>query len=181
MSKPGAGSNRRKASSAFVAVRRLPAAVFALRYFRQGSSFRRCSHFVASVKFPITMAPVEKLATEAADASQGFVSRAQRFIEDNQKAILIGCGVAAAAGAGYYLYTQRGSGSSGPSSGSSGSAPASGSSKNKKKKKSKKSEKFLKGEGTDGPLLEEIKPKPAEKKVEEKVSDDPLDGKYTAC
>lgn len=122
------------------------------------------------------MAPVEKLATEATDASQGLVSRAQRFIEENQKAILIGCGVAAAAGAGYYLYTQRGSGSGGPSSGSSGSAPASGSSKNKKKKKSKKSGKFIDGEGADGPLLEEIKPKPTEEKAAAKVSDDPLDG-----
>lgn len=120
-------------------------------------------------------------ATEA--AADGIMVKAQRFFEENQKAILIGCGVAVAAGAGYYLYSTSGSKGSapGPSAGSSSSstaAPAekSSSSKNKKKKKSKKSDKFLKGEGTDGPLLEEIKPKATDKKAEDKAVEDPFEG-----
>lgn len=121
------------------------------------------------------MAPVTPPPASAVEApATGIMDRAQRFIEDNQKAILIGCGVAAAAGAGYYFYSRSGSAGPGPSSGSSasGKTAGTGSSKNKKKKKSKKNEKFIKGEGSDGPLLEEIKPS---EKVEA-VSDDYLAG-----
>lgn len=116
------------------------------------------------------MAPVPPV--EAPPSS--LVDRATRWVEENQKLILIGAGVAAAAGAGYYLYSRSGEGK-----GSDGAAapPSTGSSssKNKKKKKTKK-DKFLKGEGTTGPLLEEITP--PEKKADEKVVavDDYLEG-----
>ncbi|WOO81924.1 Mitochondrial import receptor subunit tom70 [Vanrija pseudolonga] len=116
------------------------------------------------------MAPVPPV--EAPPSS--LVDRATRWVEENQKLILIGAGVAAAAGAGYYLYSRSGEAKGGdgaaapPSTGSS-------SSKNKKKKKTKK-DKFLKGEGTTGPLLEEITP--PEKKADEKAVavDDYLEG-----
>jgi import receptor subunit TOM70 len=112
------------------------------------------------------MAPVPAATLQAPEPPTTLVERASRFIEDNKNLILIGAGVAAAAGAGYYLYSRNGR--SGPSNGAKPSTGAgSGSSKNKKKKKSKKTgDKFLKGDGLDGPLLEEIKPKPTEKAAE---------------
>jgi import receptor subunit TOM70 len=109
--------------------------------------------------------------------SQSFLTKTQRFIEENQRLILLGCAVAAAGGAGYYLYNRpsdKPTGSSG-----SGSSPTS-SQKKKNKKKNKKGGSglqggFLKGEGAQGPLLEEIeKPKVAEKDagvVEEKTQE----------
>jgi len=97
--------------------------------------------------------------------SQSFLTKTQRFIEENQRLILLGCAVAAAGGAGYYLYNRP----SDKSSGSSGSGSSStSSSKKKNKKKNKKGGSglqggFLKGEGSQGPLLEEIeKPKQAQ-------------------
>ncbi|GMK56693.1 hypothetical protein CspeluHIS016_0305330 [Cutaneotrichosporon spelunceum] len=126
------------------------------------------------------MAPVDSSSLPSApgSAADGLMVKAQRFFEENQKAILIGCGVAVAAGAGYYIYSSQSKGGAAPgpsgSSSSSSSTPAPGekstTSKNKKKKKNKKS-KFIEGEGTDGPLLEEIKPKPSDKAVE-----DPFEG-----
>ena len=107
--------------------------------------------------------------------SQSFLTKTQRFIEENQRLILLGCAVAAAGGAGYYLYNRP----TDKPSGSSGSSPTS-SSKKKNKKKNKKNGSglqggFLKGEGAQGPLLEEIeKPKQAEKEagvVEEKAQE----------
>ncbi|WWC72734.1 uncharacterized protein I206_106698 [Kwoniella pini CBS 10737] len=116
-----------------------------------------------------------------------ILSRSQKFIEENQKLILLGCAVLAASGAGYYLYSNRSTNSSDGSSSSSSSSlkdstnsnnnNVSGSSKkkNKKKKKSNNS-KFVEGEGDKGPLLEEIeqdqqKPQ-SEKKVEKSDSSD---------
>lgn len=95
--------------------------------------------------------------------SQSILSKTQRFIEDNQRAILIGCGVLAVSGAGYYLYNRNGT----PLGGSDdGNKPGGSSSASKKKKKNKKKGGsglqggFLKGDGADGPLVEEIeKPK----------------------
>ena len=78
---------------------------------------------------------------------------------------MIGCGVLAVSGAGYYLYNRNGS----PLGGSDGSNKAGGSSSSASKKKKKNKKKggsglqsgFLKGDGADGPLVEEIeKPKP---------------------
>ncbi|BEJ13692.1 hypothetical protein CspHIS471_0308660 [Cutaneotrichosporon sp. HIS471] len=125
------------------------------------------------------MAPVSSLPPAPDAAADGLMIKAQRFFEENQKAILIGCGVAVAAGAGYYLYSSQAKAGAapGPSSSSSSSTSAqaaasekSTTSKSKKKKKGKKS-KFIEGDGPDGPLLEEIKPKPADKAVE-----DPFEG-----
>ncbi|KAK4689665.1 hypothetical protein P7C73_g431, partial [Tremellales sp. Uapishka_1] len=97
-----------------------------------------------------------------------FLTRSQKFIEEN-RLLLLGCAVVAAGGAGYYLYSSRQPGSS-----SSDPSPPSSSSSSKKKKNNKKKKNGLKGEGTDGPLLEEITPKAAAedgtktKKVDEK-------------
>lgn len=97
--------------------------------------------------------------------SQSFLSKTQRFIEENQRLIILGCAVAAASGAGYYLYSRN----SGPSSGSAAAGGDNGKSASKKKNKKKKKggngsglqSGFLKGEGSQGPLVEEIeKPKP---------------------
>jgi len=102
--------------------------------------------------------------THATVPSQSLLTKTQRFIEENQRLILLGCAVAAAGGAGYYLYNRPPSSDSKPDSSSTGS---SSSSKKKNKKKSKKNGSglqsgFLKGEGAQGPLLEEIeKPKQA--------------------
>lgn len=98
-----------------------------------------------------------------------LLTRSQKFIEENQRLILLGCAVAAASGAGYYLYT-RSSGDGGPSTSSESSSSASA--RGKKAKRSKKKSaggKSLKGEGTDGPLLEEIE-KPADKTVGEALN-----------
>nr|GFD60367.1 hypothetical protein [Tanacetum cinerariifolium] len=62
---------------------------------------------------------------------QSFITRTQRFVEENHRLILIGCAVAASAGAGYYLYN-RSSESDRP--GPSGSASGKKTKKNKKKK-----------------------------------------------
>nr|XP_019050831.1 mitochondrial outer membrane 72K protein [Kwoniella bestiolae CBS 10118]OCF29761.1 mitochondrial outer membrane 72K protein [Kwoniella bestiolae CBS 10118] len=107
----------------------------------------------------------------------GLLTRTQKFIEENQRLILLGCAVLAASGAGYYLYSTRNSGPSGDAgSSSSASAPggSSSSKKNKKKKKkasSAKDEKYVKGEGDKGPLLEEIEQPKQEKKVEKVESE----------
>ena len=104
--------------------------------------------------------------------SQSFLTKTQRFIEDNQKSILIGCGVLAVSGAGYYLYNRNGS----PLGGSDDNAKSGGSSSSASKKKKKNKKKggsglqsgFLKGEGADGPLVEEIE-KPKQPKAAEGV------------
>ncbi|WWD20858.1 hypothetical protein CI109_105335 [Kwoniella shandongensis] len=123
---------------------------------------------------PPASIPVPNIPVSAAPAPpSSLVTRTQRFIEENQRLILLGCAVLAASGAGYYLYNRsdKPSGSSSSSSSSSSSAAATGgagsSKKNKKKKKKSASEKekFLRNEGEQGPLLEEI-PQPAGEKKE---------------
>jgi import receptor subunit TOM70 len=92
------------------------------------------------------------------------LSRTQKFIEDNQKLLILGAAVAVSAGAGYYLYNRSSDGKPGSSGSSSSSSTgaAAGAKKNKNKKKKKSTgDKGLKGEGLEGPLLEEIEPKPA--------------------
>ncbi|WVR08724.1 hypothetical protein IAU60_005782 [Kwoniella sp. DSM 27419] len=128
---------------------------------------------------PVPSVPVSA-PIPPASASQTLLTRTQKFVEENQRLILLGCAVLAASGAGYYLYSNRsgGSGSSGSAKGSSGSGDESTSSasagvaggsskKNKKKKKKSAGDKFVKNEGEKGPLLEEIE-QPAGPKVEEK-------------
>jgi import receptor subunit TOM70 len=93
------------------------------------------------------------------------LTKTQRFIEDNQKALLIGCGVLAVSGAGYYLYNRNGSPLGGSDDGNKAGGSSSSASKKKKKNKKKGGSGlqsgFLKGDGADGPLVEEIeKPKP---------------------
>lgn len=93
--------------------------------------------------------------------SQSLLTKTQRFIEENQRLIILGCAVAAASGVGYMLYNRN----SGPSTGSSPSiggesGKSASKKKNKKKKKGGLQSGFLKGEGNEGPLVEEIeKPK----------------------
>lgn len=108
--------------------------------------------------------------------SATLLARTQRWIEDNQKILILGAAVAVVSGAGYLLYNRPTSRGSTPGSGGSESgAGGVGSKKKNKGKKGKKSgssglkEGFLRGEGDDGPLLEEITPPPpANKNVEEK-------------
>jgi import receptor subunit TOM70 len=104
--------------------------------------------------------------------TQSILTRTQRFIEENQRLILLGCAVLAAGGAGYYLYSRSGD-KAGPSTpGSAGSGSTAGAKKSKKKSKKKGgasgSDKsgFLKGDGTEGPLVEEIKKPVVEEKKE---------------
>jgi import receptor subunit TOM70 len=105
-----------------------------------------------------------------------LVARTQRWIEDNQRILLLGAAVAAAGGVGWYLYNKpssfRGSGKGGSASapgdaasGEGGAAGAAKKKKNKKKKAGGMKEGFLKGEGTEGPLLEEIPEAEREKAV----------------
>ena len=117
-------------------------------------------------------------------ASPSLVARTQRWIEDNQRILLLGAAVATAGGIGWYLYNKPsssssrgkpGSGAAGAGAGDAGSAEggASGAAKKKKNKKKKASglkEGFLKGEGAEGPLLEEI-PEAEREKVVPKEDD----------
>lgn len=108
--------------------------------------------------------PVPTSTPSHAIPPQSLLTKTQRFIEENQRILLLGCAVAAATG-GYYLYSRSPSANS-TSDGKPGSSSSSSSSaKKNKKKKNKKGgmqSGFLKGEGSDGPLLEEIeKPKTA--------------------
>lgn len=92
--------------------------------------------------------------------------------------LILGAAVAVVGGAGYLLYNRpparkprgpSGAAAGSGSEGESGTNGAGGSKKNKKKKSKKAGggakDGFLKGEGDDGPLLEEIAPK---EKVQEK-------------
>ncbi|WWC65177.1 uncharacterized protein I303_107791 [Kwoniella dejecticola CBS 10117] len=114
----------------------------------------------------------------APSAPSSLLSRSQKFIEENQRLILLGCAVLAASGAGYYLYSSRSGGSAGGSSSSSkdstiggaGAGSSSSASKKKKKNKKKSNSKFVEGEGDKGPLLEEIEQPKSEKKVEKSDS-----------
>lgn len=97
--------------------------------------------------------------------SESILDRTSRFVRDNKVAVTAFTALVVA-GTGYYVYTNSnrysgndGGSDSGSQDGSSekvsGGAGASGSAAKKNKKKSK-SKKFLKGDGTNGPLLEEI-------------------------
>lgn len=123
--------------------------------------------------------------------SQTLLDRTSRFIEKNRNLLLIGATVAVSAGAGYYLYNRSSPSDEhdpeGDSEKAGGSGGVSASGKNKKKKKGKKSNgKYLKGEGLEGPLLEEVQPeqgtsgqeKSVPTKKEEKKENDPLAGEW---
>ncbi|WVQ86257.1 hypothetical protein IAT38_008425 [Cryptococcus sp. DSM 104549] len=109
---------------------------------------------------PPASLPVPNIpAPHAAAPPASLLTRTQKFVEENQRLILLGCAVLAATGAGYYLYNRPDK--PGPSSPSSGASSAK---KNKKKKKKGgKDDKYVKNEGDKGPLLEEVQP-PAGKK-----------------
>ena len=121
--------------------------------------------------------PVPPAAVVVPAPPSSLFTRTQRFIEENQRLILLGCAILAASGTGYYLYNRPSSSSSsggrdgaGSASGSTspttpGGTTATGAAKKKNKKSKKKTATggasglqsgFLKGEGTDGPLIEEI-------------------------
>ncbi|OWZ75289.1 mitochondrial outer membrane 72K protein [Cryptococcus neoformans Bt85] len=108
---------------------------------------------------PLPTAPPTSIPTPSASVSptsppSSLLTRTQKFIEENQRLILLGCAVLAATGAGYYLYSR-------PHKSSPSTPTAAPSKKNKKKKKKggeKKDDKYLKNEGDRGPLLEEIQP-----------------------
>lgn len=98
--------------------------------------------------------------------SESILDRTSRFVRDNKVAVTAFTALVVA-GTGYYVYTNSnryssndGASDSGSQDGSSekvsGGAGASGSGAAKKNKKKNKSKKFLKGDGTNGPLLEEI-------------------------
>ena len=91
-----------------------------------------------------------------------LLSRTTRYIEEH-RLLILGCAVLAASGAGYYLYSSR-----------SVPGPSSAGTKGKKHRKKKS---HLEGEGTSGPLLEEITPeeKPVTAPVVEKKEDGHLD------
>ncbi|KIK92672.1 hypothetical protein PAXRUDRAFT_146797 [Paxillus rubicundulus Ve08.2h10] len=93
------------------------------------------------------MAPTQALP---ADASPSYLDRLQEFVSENKRAILVGTAAAViAAGAVYYA------------SSSSSSRPGSDKSrfKDKKKAKSSASKKKKTVRDSDGPILEEVKPK----------------------
>lgn len=85
----------------------------------------------------------------SSDASSGVVDRVSSFISENKKVVLVGAALTVAAvGAGvYFASTSRGS----------GEPDAEKAERKKKKSKSSKKKKTVKD--TDGPILEEVKPK----------------------
>ncbi|ORY28008.1 hypothetical protein BCR39DRAFT_468703 [Naematelia encephala] len=137
---------------------------------------------IQSVPGPNTI-PIAGMANITTSSSstppQSLISRTQRFIEDN-KLVLLGAAVLAASAGGYYYYTStrdgRGSGGGGkPGSSSSSASEGTGGSKKSKKNKKKKGGngdggKFLSGEGSSGPLLEEI-PQEVREKQENKEAE----------
>jgi import receptor subunit TOM70 len=104
-----------------------------------------------------------------------ILTRTQRFIEENQRLILLGCAVLAASGAGYYLYSRSGD-KPGPSSPGGASAAKKKNKKSKKKGGAKDDGKFLRGQGDQGPLVEEIK-KPASASASSTTEKDKVDEK----
>lgn len=119
-----------------------------------------------------------------------LITRTQKWIEENQRLLILGAAVAVVGGAGYLLYNRppprstggRGGSGSGISGSEAGELGAGG-----KKKKSKKGKKgtglkdgFLAGEGDEGPLLEEIpqseQKKPVQEEVKKEVVPDDLEG-----
>lgn len=110
--------------------------------------------------------------------STSFLTKTQKFVEEN-RLLVLGAAVLAASGAGYYLYTRSPGSGSGSSEGKKGGYNK----KNKKRKGEKEKEKFLKGDGAEGPLVEEIErpvEKPAVEDVETPVQPQPglLDGRF---
>ena len=119
---------------------------------------------------PQVTVPVDAFGNPAgATANAGsMLGRAQKFLEENQKVILLGCAVAVSAGAGYYIYSGRSSPLSGP--GSPGPSTSSKKSRKSKKKKGGKEDGVLKGKGSDGPVVEEIPGKAAELSSEKEAA-----------
>ena len=97
------------------------------------------------------MAPIPP----ATQPSEGLIDRIQTFVSDNKKVVLASVAVAAVGGVGYYVYTQR---SGRPGSGSSGSDSLGAKDSDGGRKRRKGSTK-KKVTDTDGPILEERKPK----------------------
>ncbi len=82
---------------------------------------------------------------------QSLITRGQRFLEDNWVPIVIAVGVLGVGGYVYYSNAQRDEGLGG-----SGSRSGVGGEKKKGKGGKKKKNVHLAGEGSDGPLVEEI-------------------------
>ena len=94
------------------------------------------------------------MTTEA--TSQSVLDRVQSFVSEHKQAIIIGASVAiAVGGVAYYASTSSSRGPSGDLEGGTG----------KPRKKKSKKRKTVKD--TDGPILEEVSPKP---KVEDDAS-----------
>lgn len=90
----------------------------------------------------------------ASDSSNALISRAQSFVSENRRAIIVGAAAAVAVGgAGYYLYSTR-PGARGRASSADGDAEKAISGKKKSKSSKKK-----KSKDKDGPILEERTPK----------------------
>ncbi|GFZ51338.1 72 kDa mitochondrial outer membrane protein [Saitozyma sp. JCM 24511] len=124
-----------------------------------------------------TSAPLPVPASALAPPSS-ILTRTQRFIEENQRLILLGCAVLAASGAGYYLYSRSGD-KPGPSSPGGASAAKKKNKKSKKKGGAKDDGKFLRGQGDQGPLVEEIK-KPASASASATTEKDKVEEKKEA-
>ena len=101
-----------------------------------------------------------------------LITRGQRFLEENWVPVLIGCGVLAAGGA--YLYTRQND-PSGPSTGLDEKKDRKG--KTKKKKHPSQGRQF--GEGSDGPLVEELPRDVKESSHDDRVSSLSLIGWYS--
>ena len=79
--------------------------------------------FPAAPPNPSTpLIPVPASGAPISAASPSLLSRTQKFIEDNQKLLILGAAVAVSAGAGYYLYNRQSDGSKPGASGSGSSS-----------------------------------------------------------
>jgi mitochondrial import receptor subunit TOM70 len=99
-------------------------------------------------------------ASSASTSSESILTRAERFVSENKRALLVGAAATVAvAGAGYYLYTTR------PRESTSTEGNAEKAQKKKNKKSSSKKKKS-KDSDREGPILEEVAQKPEDKVTE---------------
>lgn len=105
--------------------------------------------------------PSQPLLQPPSSASSTLIHRTQKWIEENQRLLILGATLAVVGGAGYLLYNRppapRSGGGDSEKAGSGEGSTTAASKKNKKKKGKKSTGSTgLRGEGEDEPLLEEI-------------------------
>lgn len=116
---------------------------------------------------PLSGVPVPPVQPPSAPST--LIHRTQKWIEENQRLLILGATLAVVGGAGYLLYNRPPARSAGTGDSEKGSSGGEGSTTSKKNKKKKGKKSGLRGEGEDGPLLEEItKKEEVGKKAEEK-------------